>query len=183
MHLTIHVMERRQDSDSDSMKFWALAWKWYSLMPMAGFSRIMHPATKEIWSSNSLSSTRWLGLQIPKLSTQFVGCAGQTSQIHEGPISQHHKGKIIASQTFYIYRNCLLLHLLNHPLGVYHAYHKWSHLLEKTRGAPKKREEPWAQSGHTMSDIVEFVKKIWGLPRASNREMRQKGNGEQVRAK
>lgn len=51
-----------------------LSSKWYSLMPVAWFSRIMHLARKEIWSSNSLRSTRWLGLQIPKISTQSGIC-------------------------------------------------------------------------------------------------------------
>ncbi len=43
-------------------------WKWYSLVAVASFGRIMHPATNKKWFSNGLRRTTmslrcWLGLQ------------------------------------------------------------------------------------------------------------------------
>ena len=67
---------------------YTLLWKWYSLMAVASFSRIMHHASKQKWLRNGLRC--WFGHQISKFSVQLgiLGCSGQTSPVNGGPVSQ-----------------------------------------------------------------------------------------------
>ena len=41
-----------------------LSWQWYSLMALASFSRIMHPATKQKWFRNDLRNNEFKVLDL-----------------------------------------------------------------------------------------------------------------------
>lgn len=157
-----------------------LSWKWYPLMPVACFSRIMHPTTKEIWSSNSLRSTRWLGLQIPNSQSGICRMCWTYKSDSWRPhlATSYRKNKDSQTFSIYLYRNCLLLHLLNPPLGihmdleiavktvicVFRQFFDRHHWLEKTRST--KKPQKTARIIHELSQNT-LCLISWNLSRRS----------------